>query len=194
MRSKLGTGSMIVGAVLVVAALALFLANQWEAAQAAASVDAVLPQIVAEIEQEEPDDGQDPAAPNEMAAVEIDGHSYIGYLSIPGLGLELPVIADWDYDSLKVAPCRYSGAPKTNDLVIAGHNYIRHFGPIDRLQPGDTVDFTDMDGETYHYEVKVVDILSATAVEEMTSGAYDLTLFTCNYDGQARITVRCDRS
>ena len=59
--------------------------------------------------------------------------------------------------------------------------------------PGDPVYFTDMDGVTTAYEVAEVDTLSATAVEEMTGSGFDLTLFTCNYSGQARVTVRCNR-
>ena len=39
-----------------------------------------------------------------------------------------------------------------------------------------------------------MDTLAATAVEEMTDSGFDLTLFTCNYSGQARVTVRCNRA
>ena len=28
----------------------------------------------------------------------------------------------------------------------------------------------------------------------MTDSGFDLTLFTCNYSGQARVTVRCNRT
>ena len=38
-----------------------------------------------------------------------------------------------------------------------------------------------------------LEILQPTAVEEMTSGDYDLTLFTCTYGGATRFTVRCLR-
>lgn len=194
MRGKLGTVSMVFGVILVLAALVLFLNNQWEDMRAGASVEAVLPQIVQQTDQnQQQQTPQDLTAPDEMTAVEVDGYAYIGYLSVPGLGLELPIMSDWDYDRLKLAPCRYSGAPKTNNFVIAGHNYTRHFGPLRRLKAGDTVEFTDMEGETYRYEVVVVDVLAPTAIEEMTAGAYDLTLFTCTYDGQTRLTVRCDR-
>ena len=36
--------------------------------------------------------------------------------------------------------------------------------------------------------------LPETAVEEMRAGEWDLTLFTCTYDGRARVTVRCIRT
>ena len=36
-------------------------------------------------------------------------------------------------------------------------------------------------------------ILGATAVEDMTAGEYDLTLYTCTYGGENRVALRCDR-
>ena len=59
---------------------------------------------------------------------------------------------------------------------------------------GDKVIFTDMDGVVTHYQVVALDILQPTAVEEMTAGAYDLTLFTCTYDSGSRLTVRCEQT
>jgi len=38
-----------------------------------------------------------------------------------------------------------------------------------------------------------VETLQPTAVEEMCSGDWDLTLFTCTLGGKFRVTVRCDR-
>ena len=40
----------------------------------------------------------------------------------------------------------------------------------------------------------LVETLPAAAVAEMTAGEYPLSLFTCDYSGQARITVRCTRA
>lgn len=191
MSRKIGTFCMIMGTVLVLAALSLFLWNQHEARAADAAASEALAQVDAYIATNE-SATPDPYG-TEMTVIEIDGHGYIGYLSLPTENLDLPVLSEWDYNLLRIAPCRYYGSTKTNDLVIAGHNYTRHFGPISNLVPGDPVYFTDMDGVTTAYEVAEVDTLAATAVEEMTSSGFDLTLFTCNYSGQARVTVRCDR-
>ena len=60
------------------------------------------------------------------------------------------------------------------------------------LAEGDSVVFTDMDGIATVYQVVAQDVLSATAVEEMTAGVFDLTLFTCTYGGKSRMTVYCD--
>ena len=103
-------------------------------------------------------------------------------------------MSDWDYTRLKIAPCRYSGSTKSDDLVIAAHNYTRHFRSLKRLPIGAEVTFTDMDGVVSVYEVVATDILAPTDVAEMTAGDYDLTLFTCTYGNRSRVTVRCERA
>ena len=82
----------------------------------------------------------------------------------------------------------------TENLVIAGHNYKRHFGKLTNLRIGDEVALTTMDGTTYRYQVEQVETLDSTAIDEMTAGDYPLTLFTCDYSGQARIAVRCQQT
>ena len=73
------------------------------------------------------------------------------------------------------------------------HNYPKHFGTLKEMRAGDVVCFTDVDGAVTKYQVIALEILGANAVEEMISGDYDLTMFTCTYGGENRITVRCDR-
>lgn len=204
MKNKIGIACMVLGTVLVMAALGLLLWNRQEDRQAGEAAEKILPQIMEQIQapattpsgSAEPTDPApsypDPYDPT-MTEVEIDGYAYIGYLSIPGAGLELPVMAQWDYARLKIAPCRYVGSTKTDDLVIAAHNYSRHFGILSKLEAGERVYFTDMDGVVSTYEVLAVEVLNPTAIEEMTAGEYDLTLFTCTYGGKSRVTVRCDR-
>ena len=195
MKNKLGTLCMVLGTVLILSALSLFLWNRREAEHAAEAAETILPQVVEQIaetaaEAPVPPDPFDPT----MTEAEIDGYMYIGYLSIPALGLELPVMSEWDYTRLTIAPCRYSGSTKTDDLVIAAHNYARHFGGLSGLSGGEEVYFVDMDNVVSCYTVVAVEILPPTAVEEMTNGDYDLSLFTCTYGGRSRVTVRCDRA
>ena len=80
------------------------------------------------------------------------------------------------------------------NLILLAHNYSRHFGQIHTLEPGDTVCFTDADGTRFMYEVSLVEQLERTAIEEMESGDWDLTLFTCTVGGAARVTVRCQQT
>lgn len=204
MRIKIGNFFIILGTALILGALGLFLWNDNESNEAESYSLEVLPQIHQEVQEaqkvvnEVPD--VIPVTPVEflteedltMTEVEIDGHSYIGYLSIPTLDLELPIMTDWSYPKLRIAPCRYSGTLRGKDLVIMAHNYKSHFGKLSKLPTGTEVIFTDMDGNIWSYEVIGIDILEAHSVEEMTAGDYDLTLFTCTQGGSHRVTLRCD--
>lgn len=204
MRNKAGILFMVLGAVLVAASLFLLLYNRNEDDQAGAAMENILPEMQEVIRianptpayPTSPDTGMamppypDPPG-TEMTVVEIEGYGYIGYLTIPSLSLELPVMSEWDYERLKIAPCRYYGSTKSDDLVIVAHNYKKHLGYMYKLRPGEAVIFTDMDGVVSAYAVAEVDTLEPTAVEEMVSGGWDLTLFTCTYGGQSRVTVRC---
>lgn len=201
MRNKLGIACMLAGVLLAASSLGLYLHNENQASQAADASALTLPQIVEQIPAE-PDTEVEALqlAPvefitpvqREMTEILIDGRSYIGYLSIPTLELELPVLSGWTYELLKIAPCRYYGTLRGEDLVLMAHNYPKHFGQISLLKIGEELSFTDMDGITTHYQVVARDVLDPGAVEEMTAGHYDLTLFTCTYGGENRITVGCD--
>lgn len=130
----------------------------------------------------------------DMPVEEIDGAWYIGLLNIPRLSMELPIQSEWSYPNMKVSPCRYEGSVYLNNMVICGHNYSTHFGTLKDLEKGDLLTFTDMDGNVFWYQVMVIEILQPTAVEEMVSGDWDLTLFTCTTGGATRVTIRCDQS
>lgn len=129
----------------------------------------------------------------DMPVKTVDGQKYIGVLKIPALSLTLPVLSDWSYGKFKVAPCRYYGSVYGDNMVIAAHNYRRHFGKLKTLKPGSSVSFTDVDGNEFEYEVTEVQILKPQDVEEMTESNADLTLFTCTVGGRTRVTVRCER-
>ena len=119
-------------------------------------------------------------------------------LSIPSIGLALPVMQQWSYPGLKIAPGRYFGSLYTDDLVIAGHNYARHFSPLTQLTVGTEVLFVDMNDNTWHYAVSDTEVLQPTQIEEMAvktpENNWDLTLFTCTTTGQARYALRCVRT
>lgn len=134
-----------------------------------------------------------PETDMEMPVKTVDGVDYIGVIAVPSLSLELPVASEWSYERLKISPCRYSGSVYSGDMVLCAHNYSSHFGQIKTLKPGDAVVFTDVDGNVYNYEVAELETLQPAAVDEMKSGEWDLTLFTCTIGGQTRVTVRCDR-
>lgn len=127
----------------------------------------------------------------DMPVIEVDGYGYIGVLQIPSLDLTLPILSEWSYPALQTAPCRYAGSAYEGGLVLSGHNYASHFGKLNQLEAGDEVRFIDLSGNTFTYAVAETEVLEATAIDEMVSGGWGLTLFTCTLSGQMRFTVRC---
>lgn len=204
MNRKINTFTMI-GLLLLSAALCLTLYNLSDDMRAEGAAEAVMEELreaisysteqglsngIPAVESKDfPDYILNPEM--EMPAQTIDGTDYIGILEIPVLNVVLPVLSDWSYPKLRMAPCRYTGSAYLNNMVIAAHNYESHFGRIKNLSQGDEVQFTDIDGNLFKYEVVEVEILSPDSTAEMTSGDWNLTLFTCTIGGQSRVTVRC---
>lgn len=191
MRRKIAVTLMITGFVLILSAAALLFYNYSENKKAEEQSLQLINNLKDYISQHESNFVPD-AFEKEMTIVDIDGYGYIGYLYIPDLEVDLPVMADWDYTRLKISPCRYYGSTYTDNLVIAAHNYSSHFGYIGNLQKGAYVMFTDMDSNVTTYQVTSVELLNPTDVDKVKDTGDDLILYTCTYGGAQRITVRCE--
>lgn len=181
---------MLAGCLLLCAALGLTAYNVLSEKRA----DDKAQETVQELKSVIPARTDSDTTAKQMQTISVDGETYIGYISIPALNIDLPVNSEWSYPLLKKAPCRYKGSIFTDDLIIAGHNYGRHFGNLKLLNSGDEVDFTDADGVVYKYTVKSVEKLAGTDVDAMEAGDWDLTLFTCTIGGVSRVTVRCQKA
>ena len=189
MRKLIGVICVILGTVCILSSVGFVVYNRIESEDAKNTSVSLLKEVkgvIAKKSDEQKNVG------TKMATVKVDGYDCIGFLSIPVLNLELPVMADWDYDKLQISPCRYYGTVKGENLVIMAHNYAHHFGPIVDLSLGDSVVFTDVNGVASSYKVVGQDVLDPYAVKEMVAGDFDLTLFTCTYGGKTRVTVYCD--
>ena len=205
-KNWIGKIFTITGLLLFAAALALSVYNLWDGYRAEQSREKLLEEyrdknqnISDEGERTEESDGQIPdyqlnpeMEMPEITLEDLDGAACIGVLEIPEIDLKLPVLSEWSYPLLKKAPCRYSGSAYLDNLVIAAHNYRTHFGKLKELETGDEVIFTDAAGNRFEYKVAVVEALTPQSVEDMTSGEWALSLFTCTLDGKNRVTVRCD--
>lgn len=193
MKAKRGTVWINAGLLLIAAALFLSVYNEWESHEARDSARQVIAQLCDALPTEAGEPTTLPDVRREMPVKTINGRDYIGVLSIPSLELELPVISQWDYPALKVAPCRYSGSLYQDNLIICAHNYASHFGKLKELQPGDIVLFTDMDEHVVTFQMVERETLNPMDAEGMEAGDWDLTLFTCTIDGQTRVTIRLER-
>ena len=203
MRKGFGICCIVLGVCCLISSLGLIAYNRWEEEKAQDASKNILQDVQEDIhdntreestsEESKQDESEETSVdiPKEMLATQVDGYDCIGVLLIPVLELELPVLTDWSYAKLKIAPCHYFGSYYEKDFVIAAHNYQSHFGRLSELQPKDLILFTDISGTVYCYEVVLLETLPANATEEMITSGFDLSLYTCTPGGASRVTVRC---
>ena len=116
---------LMLGSALVLAAVCLYLYDRLEDARAGAQAASAVSQlrqsqsIAAVSEAERPADsaeslptedvesGPEPVSEPPASSIERE---YLGVLTIPALGLELPVQTEWSKANLKVSPCRQCGS------------------------------------------------------------------------------------
>lgn len=210
MRTK---GSILIsmGLLLIAAALAVTVYNVRQSSKAELSAQSTVMQLAQVVEENRTNEDEPvrvestpdslPLVPDvlpdyrknpemDMPVCTIDGETYVGMLSIPALELTLPVGSEWSSRLLRLAPCRYSGSAYLGNIVICAHNYRGFFSRLKELNTGDQAYFTDVDGNVFSYQVVEKETLQPENVEEMTSGDWDMTLFTCTVGGQSRVTVR----
>ena len=188
--NKLGKYLIILGLILIIISLSLFTFNNLEDYQASKASHEVL-KMIDDNKNEEIVTNISNLTKQGEEVISIKGNDYIGIIEIPTLNLKLPIMSEFTYDKLKIAPCRYFGSILTNDLVICGHSYQAHFGNLYKLQPKDIIIINDFHKQ-YIYEVETIEILEATDITNMLDSEFDLTLYTCTKDSLRRVTIRAN--
>ena len=135
------------GGLMLAGALALVLYNRWDSSRAEKAAANTVEQLKQEIPDDKQEGVEDPDTT--LKTTNVDGIDYIGVLDIPSLNLSLPVASSFSYSKLRVSPCLYAGSCYSNDMVIAGHNYARHFSPLRWQKIGTEINFIDAEGILY---------------------------------------------
>ena len=207
-RKALGTFLIFFGVFLVLSAVGLTVYNFWDNSRAETAAQSVLQDLFVSVPKPADSESSGTIPPDrppeaetipphvlntdlEMPEILVNGVAYIGVLEIPALELELPIASRWNPNTAKNAPCRYSGSVYSGDMVVAGHNYRKHFGKLPSLPMGTLVQFTDTEGNAFLYEITDIETVESTDIETMCTGDWDLTRFTCTTGGQARFAIRC---
>lgn len=181
----------LAGAILIGAALGIHIVQRNQDRMAAQTAQLLLQQLeLSRVPvigtQEQPEGVSDPLLPQRQYM----DYQLIGSLSIPSVGIHLPILDNWDEAMLKVAPCRYEGSLSEKNLILMGHNYRSHFTPLRKVKAGALVEFTNTDGKVFHFKVELTEILHRNEGEKLVS-EYPLTIFTCTPGGINRFVVRC---
>ncbi len=144
----------------------------------------------------------DPTAAAQSSALpagtpELQGYSVIARLDIEAIDLHLPILSETSDKALKVSACRFEGPEPGEDgnLVITGHDYRSGaiFGRLSELKTGCAVLLTDTDAKTYSYTIYQIDHIKPDEAEKLDDTAYacELSLLTCENNGNGRLLLRC---
>lgn len=154
------------------------------------------------------ENGQDALDAETMTQAPLSPEAYgyasefFGYLSIPAVGLEVPISLGASAEHLDKggAVLGQTSLPiggENSHCVIAGHrswNGVVCFRPIGELSPGDMIFLTNP-WETLSYTVIERKTIAPSQIEEVQiqPGRDLLTLFTCASPNSQRVLVRCER-
>ncbi|MBE6976019.1 MAG: sortase [Ruminococcaceae bacterium] len=125
----------------------------------------------------------------EMPALELDGVDYVCLLEVPSQGVTLPVQSQWDTNALKSRPCKFWGSIYNGNCILGGSG--SQFDFCAKLDLGDSILLTDMEGTVFTCYVQRIDRSSTANFDRLSQGDFPLTLFVRQEYASEYIIVRC---
>ena len=122
----------------------------------------------------------------------------IGTIKIDKIDLQYDILSDTSPNLLKISLNRYWGPTKVNtvgNMCIVGHNYknLTHFGKLNELVKGDTIEIIDPYGVGVTYQVYdkfIADPYDTKCTSQLTNGNTEITLITCYEHGTQRMIIK----
>ena len=125
-----------------------------------------------------------------MPAMEIEGLNIAGIIDLPDQGYKAVFRSTWDADHARALPCRYTGSVYNRTLVIGAYGGAGQFDFAHRLEAGQTLYVTDMEGGRYRYAIERIEHAKRISEKKLTSGDWDLTVFVKQTSGEY-LLIRC---
>lgn len=180
---------VIAGVCLIVASMVLLVVWQWgigsSEKQAKYYVDTIrtlIPEPQGAVLEERRD--------NTMSTLSVDDTDFVGIIEIPRYESSLPVCADWG--DISDYPCLFSGSIYDRTMKVGGTSQEGQYDFYREISVGDSVFFTDMEGNRFEYAV--TDIRYENTADQTTLNRKDsaLTLFIKNVYAFEYIIISCD--
>lgn len=182
---------IIVGVCLLVSAMAALIARQIgirsAEEQAKEYVDIICSSIPAPVGTV-PESRRD----NKMPMLSVDESDFVGILELPRYESVLPVGAKWG--NTDEYPCRFSGSVYDKTLKIGATSQKGQYDFYREISVGDSVFFTDVEGNRYSYSVTDICYESNADQATLDRKKSALTLFIKNLYGFDYIIIYCDVS
>lgn len=175
------------GCAIIIAGGIFFFGNRFSVENAAAKsqmalekVSQMLPQITDRIPEER--------GINLMPSKQVEGLNITAILEVPGYARRLIVLSNWDASLVNAVPCKFHGSIYDRSVVIGAGE--KQFDFADRLEVGEKIILTDMEGGRYTYRVTAIQHSQHASLEKLQSGDHDLTVFV--KVGEQYLLIRCN--
>lgn len=130
------------------------------------------------------------------AQINNDNVHSIGAISVPEVGLQLPILYGISNTNLAIGAGTMKKDMKIGkgNYALAGHNMNNNttlFSPLTKAEKGMKM-YTTNYKRIYTYSIKKIFIIEASQVDVIEDKGNErlLTLVTCNYDGSKRLIVQ----
>ena len=127
---------------------------------------------------------------NSMPVLSVDKTDFIGVLEMPRYDSALPISADWGRTTKY--PCRFNGSIYDSTMQIGATSQKGQYDFYYDISVGDTVIFTDVEGNRYTYTVTNLKYESHADQTALNREESALTLFIKKVYDFEYLIVYCD--
>ena len=179
----------ILGICLVFTATVLLILWQWsiyaserQAENYVNTINTLIPQAQGAVLQERQD--------NTMPCLSISGVDFVGIIELPQYNSVMPICNDWKNPAKY--PCRFSGSLYDGTLQIGATSQKGQFDFYRKISVGDTLNFTDTEGNRYTYSVTDLKYSKNADKSTLQSKEAQLTIFIKNLYSFEYLIIYCN--
>lgn len=189
-RRSLWALPVIVGSVMIIAALVLSVCWQMSIRAAPKKYERLITAVSEQIPQPY-SAAPEARSDNSMPVLSVEENDLIGVLDMPGINVKLPISAEWDRKMQ--LPCVHSGSIYDGSMVIDATTQTGQFEGYRSINVGDAVSFTDMTGARYAF--KVTNIVHTDDRDEYVKGeSTKLVIAIKNLYAFEHVMIECDNN
>ena len=180
---------VIIGMCVIAVAAVLTFLWQWgihsaesKAKECVQEIDSLIPTPQSAIPEERKN--------NSMSILSVDGTDFVGILEMSRYESTLPVCAEWGH--IAKYPCKFSGSIYDGTLKIGATSQKGQYDFYREISVGDTVAFTDVEGNRYTYTVTNLQYEKHADQMTLNREKSALTLFIKNVYDFEYLIVSCN--